>query len=58
MHNMICATDVYSEEIIIMFLVRPMFGLIENFKIGILFRHHKCYKCLRLLCDVVNLTAG
>ena len=34
--NMICATGVYSREIISMFLVDQVSGLVENFNVGIL----------------------
>ena len=35
MRNMICVTGMYSREIITMFLVGQVLGLVENFNIGI-----------------------
>ena len=35
MHNMNCATDVCSREIIYMLLVSQVSGLVENFNTGI-----------------------
>ena len=35
MHNIICVTSVYSREIINMFFINQVSGLVKNFNIGI-----------------------